>query len=320
MTKTNLTNLKIKKTQAGIRLDKFLAEKFPKYSRQAVKKNILEGNILVNKEKIKPKYILKEGDKISIEISLPGKIILKPNSSIKLNIVYEDKDVVVIDKPAGTVVHPAENFQTSYKTLVNALLAYFPEIKNVGEDKFRPGIVHRLDKETSGLLIVAKNNRTFNYLKEQFQKRKIEKHYLALVAGKLKEEKGVIEKPISRSKKTPTKQMVVEKKFTAKKIKEARTEYSIVKRFKNYTLVKAIPKTGRMHQIRIHFASLGHPIAGDKKYSFKRQKNLLKLDRHFLHAACLKFKLPCGRIIELESKLPKELGNALKALEKEKDL
>ena len=313
-------NLKIKKTQIGIRLDKFLAEKFLQYSRQMIKKNILEGNILVNKEKVKPKYILKEDDKISIKISLPEKNNLKPDPSIKLNIVYEDKDVVVIDKPAGMVVHPAENFKIHHKTLINALLNYFPEIKNVGEDEFRPGIVHRLDKETSGLLIVAKNNQTFDYLKEQFQKRKIEKHYLALVAGKLKKEKGVIEKPISRSKKTPTKQMVVGKKSVGGKIREARTEYSVVKKYDGYALVKAIPKTGRMHQIRIHFASLGHPIVGDKKYSFKRQKNLLKLDRHFLHAAYLKFILPCGRIIELESKLPKELENALKTLETEKDL
>ncbi len=314
------TNLKIEKIKAGVRLDKFLAEKFPQYSRQTIKKNISEGNILVNKEKVKPKYILKEDDKISIKISLPEKIILKPDSSIKLNIVYKNKDVIVIDKPAGMLVHPVENSKINHKTLVNALLAYFPKIKNVGEDKFRPGIVHRLDKETSGLLIVAKNNQAFNYLKEQFQKRKIEKHYLALVAGKLKKEKGVIEKPISRSKKTPTKQMIVEKNFTAKKIKEAKTEYNVVKRFDDYTLVKAIPKTGRMHQIRIHFASIGHPIIGDKKYSFKRQKKLLKLDRHFLHAAYLKFILPCGRMIELKSKLPKELEIALKTLEDRKDL
>ncbi len=313
-------NLKVEKTQKGIRLDKFLAEKFLQHSRQVIKKNILEGNILVNKEKVKPKYILKENDKISIKISLPEKNHLKSDASTKLDIVYEDKDVIVIDKLAGMIVHPAENFQADCKTLVNVLLNYFPEIKNVGEDKFRPGIVHRLDKETSGLLIVAKNNQAFDYLKEQFQKRKIEKHYLALIVGKLKKEKGVIEKSISRSKKTPTKQMVVEKNFTAKKIKEARTEFNVVKRFNDYTLVKAIPKTGRMHQIRIHFASIGHPIAGDKKYSFKRQKNLLKLNRHFLHAAYLKFILPCGRMIELESKLPKELEKALKTLKDGKDL
>ena len=314
------TNLKIKKIQAGIRIDKFLAGKFLQYSRQVIKKNISEGNILVNEERAKPKYVLKENDKILVKISLPEKNNLKSDSSIKLNIAYEDKDVIVIDKPAGVVVHSTENSKINHKILVNALLNYFPEIKNVGEDKFRPGIVHRLDKETSGLLVVAKNNQTFNYLKEQFQKRKIEKHYLALVAGKLKKEKGIIEKPISRSKKTPTKQMVVEKKLVGGKIREAKTEYEVVKRFNNYTLAKAIPKTGRMHQIRIHFASIGHPIAGDKKYSFKRQKNLLKLDRHFLHAEYLKFILPCGRMIELKSKLPKELETALKTLEIEEYL
>ena len=308
-------NLKIKKIQAGVRLDKFLSEKISRYSRQMIKKNILEGNVLVDRKKVKPKYVLKENDKISVKISLPEKIILKPDSSIKLNIVYEDKDVIVINKPAGMVVHSTENSKINHKILVNALLNYFPKIKNVGEDKFRPGIVHRLDKETSGLLIVAKNNQAFDYLKEQFQKRKIEKRYLALVVGKLKKEKGVIEKAIGRSKKTPTKQMIVEKKSIGGKIREAKTEYNVVKRFNDYTLVKAIPKTGRMHQIRIHFASIGHPIAGDKKYSFKKQKNLLKLDRHFLHAAYLKFKLPCGRMIELESKLPGELEKAIKVME-----
>jgi len=309
---TEKLHLKVKEIQAGIRLDKFLTEEFPQYSRQWIKKDILEGNVLVNRKKIKPKYILKENDKISVKISLPQKIDLRQDPSIKLNIVYEDKDVLVIDKPAGLVVHPSEKYKNG--TLVNALLNYFPKIKNVGEDKFRPGIVHRLDKETSGLLIVAKNNQAFRYLKEQFQKRKIEKHYLALVTGKLKKEKGVIKKPISRSKKTPTKQTIAEKNLTTRKIKKARTEYKVIKRFENYTLVKAIPKTGRMHQIRVHFANLGYPIAGDKKYSFKRQKNLLKLDRHFLHASYLKFKLSDGKIIEIESKLPEKLRKILSYL------
>lgn len=210
-------NLKIKKIQAGIRLDKFLSEKILRYSRQMIKRNILEGNVLVDRKKVKPKYVLKENDKISVKISLPEKIILKPDSSIKLNIVYEDKDVIVINKPAGMVVHSTENSKINHKILVNALLNYFPKIKNVGEDKFRPGIVHRLDKETSGLLIVAKNNQAFDYLKEQFQKRKIEKRYLALVVGKLKKEKGVIEKAISRSKKRRQNKWLLRKNQSAGK-------------------------------------------------------------------------------------------------------
>jgi 23S rRNA pseudouridine1911/1915/1917 synthase len=307
------TNLEVKKNQKGLRLDVFLSKKFPRYSRQQIKKNILKANVLVNGGKSKPSYILKEGDKISVKISLPEKISLEPDFSIKLKIICEDKDVIVVDKPAGLVVHPTANLASRSGTLVNALLAYFPEIKNVGEDELRPGIVHRLDKETSGPLIVAKNNQAFKFLKEQFQKRKIEKRYLALVSGSLKEKKGVIEKPIGRSKKTPLRQAVA-KGILTEKTKEARTEYKVIRNSKDYTLVEAVPKTGRMHQIRVHFASIGHPLAGDKKYAFKRQRPPEGLERHFLHANYLKFKSPCGRMIELESKLPEDLKNVLNKL------
>ena len=304
--------LKIKKNETGIRLDSFLAGKLFEYSRQWIKKNILEGNILVNGKEVKPKYIFKKNDKISVNISLPKKINLEPDGSIKLDVVWENENVAVINKPAGLVVHPSDAHKSG--TLVNAILARWPSLRNVGEDKFRPGIVHRLDKDTSGFLLIAKNNKVFKYLKEQFQKRKIEKRYLALAYGQIDEKQGIIKKSIERSKKIPTKQKTVDIENETDRSKKAETRYKVIKKFHHYTLVEAIPKTGRMHQIRVHFASLGHPLAGDKKYSFKRQKQMERLNRHFLHAAYLKFKLPDGEIIEIKSELPKDLNNFLKKI------
>jgi 23S rRNA pseudouridine1911/1915/1917 synthase len=234
---------------------------------------------------------------------------LKVNPSIKLKIVYEDKDVIIIDKPAGLTVHPVKSKQND--TLVNGLIAYYPAIKNVGDDFLRPGIVHRLDKDTSGLMIIAKNNRTFEYLKKQFQEKKIEKKYLALVNGKVKDKKGIITKAISLSKKDRRKRSVL----LDDKAKKAWTEYRVLKSFQEYTLLEVIPKTGRTHQIRVHLASIGHPIAGDKQYKFKRQPCPTNLSRQFLHAYYLKLQLPNGKMIEFKSELPEDLKEVLNKLE-----
>jgi len=241
--------------------------------------------------------------------------------NMKIPIVYEDENVLVIDKPAGLIVHPIKNskFQipnTKPSTLVKWLLQRYPEIKNVGENKLRPGIVHRLDKDTSGLMVVAKNNKTFFYLKEQFKKRLIKKKYIALVYGKLKEKKGIITKSISKSWKKGRQTTT-----PMGKSKEAITRYKVLKEFypkalpgsgdKTFTLIEVIPETGRTHQIRVHLASIGHPIAGDEKYKFKRQPKIENLKRQFLHANYLKFSLPTGKILKLESKLPKDLKKVL---------
>ena len=228
---------------------------------------------------------------------------------IKLKIIYEDKDIIVINKPAGLVVHPLKPEQDD--TLVNELLAYCPEIKNVGDDPLRPGIVHRLDKDTSGLMLIAKNNQAFEYFKKQFQERKIEKKYIALVHGKVKDKKGIITKAISLSRKDHKKRSAL----FDEKAKKARTEYKVLKYYKNYTLLEVFPKTGRTHQIRIHLASIGHPIVGDKQYKFKRQVCPKGLYRQFLHAHYLKFRMLNGKIAKFKSKLPEDLENILKSSE-----
>lgn len=221
-----------------------------------------------------------------------------------MKIIYENNNIIVIDKPAGLLVHPTHKQEKD--TLVDWILSRYPEIKNVGE-KSRPGIVHRLDRDTSGLLIIAKNNDSFNYLKKQFQDRKIEKTYLALVVGKLKEKKGVITKTISLSKKDYKRRSTLLDAHS----KPARTEYKVIKEYKDYSLLEAKPKTGRTHQIRIHLSSIGHPIAGDKQYKHKRQPTPDNLTRHFLHAQHLKFQLSNGRIVEFKSELPKDLKEVI---------
>ncbi len=225
-----------------------------------------------------------------------------------MKIIYEDKNIIVINKPADLIVHP--NNPEQKNTLVDELLAYCPEIKNVGNDPMRPGIVHRLDKDTSGLIIIAKNNHSFAYLKKQFSERKIVKKYLALVHGQVKDEKGIITKSISFSKKDRKKRSAL----LDEKSKKAWTEYKVVKRFKKYTLLEIIIKTGRTHQIRVHLSSIGHPIAGDKQYKFKRQLLPENLNRQFLHASYLKFKLPDGKIMEFKLDLPEDLKNVLQNL------
>lgn len=227
---------------------------------------------------------------------------------LHMNIIYQDKDIVVIDKPANLTVHPIKKGQTN--TLVDKLIALYPEIRNVGDDPLRPGIVHRLDKDTSGLMIITKNNQAFEYFKEQFQQKKIIKKYLALVHGKVKDQKGTVTKSISLSKKDHRKRSAL----LSDKSKAAWTEYKVKQTFKDYTLLEVTPKTGRTHQIRIHLASIGHPIAGDKQYSFKRQSPPKNLIRQFLHAYHLKFKLPSGKIIELKSELAQDLKQILESI------
>ncbi|MEK7578242.1 MAG: RNA pseudouridine synthase [Patescibacteria group bacterium] len=241
-------------------------------------------------------------------------IKLEPDKNIPLSIVYEDENVVVLNKQAGISVHPSINEPQG--TLANALIAKYPKIKNVGEDPLRPGIVHRLDKDTSGLLVVAKTQKTFEFLKKEWQEGRVIKKYLALVWGHPKED-GEIVSELTRSLKDFRKRMVIrpeKQKDKEVKGKLAVTGYKVVKKFRNFSLVEVNPKTGRMHQIRVHFAFLGHPVIGDKIYGKNKEKPE-GLTRQFLHAFYLKFSLPAGPFA-FEIDLPDDLKQVLAKLDK----
>lgn len=219
-------------------------------------------------------------------------------------IIFQNKDFIVVDKPAGLTVHSGVN--TNGPTLVDFLLEKFPEIKGVGDDpKIRPGIVHRLDKETSGVMVVARNQKAFGHFKNLFKNRKIEKKYLALVHGKLKEKSGRIEGEMGRSKKDFRKQALVRGKISVRKERYSLTHYKVLKDFDDYSLLEVRPATGRMHQIRVHLHSIGHPVVGDEKYIFKKHKNI-SASRMMLHARSIRFTGPDDEKYFFESQTPKE--------------
>lgn len=218
-------------------------------------------------------------------------------------IIYQDSDVLAVNKPAGLLVHPIRGKKPE-PTLVDWLLKKFPEVKSVGDDpETRPGIVHRLDKETSGVMIIARHQKAFEYLKNLFQTRQMKKTYLALVWGKVKERSGLIEKPLGIKTGSVKRTARVE---NAKMVKEAKTVYRVKRYFDGFTLLEVEPLTGRTHQIRVHLASIGHPIAGDTLYTKRLAPN--GLTRMFLHAESIELTLPSGARIKLSAELPPELS------------
>lgn len=224
-------------------------------------------------------------------------------------LIYQDENFLAVNKPAGLLVHGVAGKVLKEPTLADWLIKNFPEVKGVGDDPAnRPGIVHRLDKETSGVMIVAKNQKTFDYLKSQFQEHKVRKTYLALAVGRVKDKTGRIDLPIGLKSGT-TKRTVTAKKM--KMVKEAVTDYEVKKYLeigeREFTLLAVTPRTGRTHQIRVHLAAIGHPIVGDKLYGGRRTE-LAGLDRQFLHAQSIEFVSPSGRRLRLEADLPAELA------------
>lgn len=311
------------------RLDKFLATKIKEFSRSQLQRAIQNGAVKINGHfVVKPGFRLRKNDRIVVLeeklISPKEEFKIEPDKNIQLKIIYEDNNIVVINKPAGLLTHPTLK---EYKhTLVNALISRYPDITNVGESSMRPGIVHRLDKDTSGLLIIAKNQEAFYFIKEQFLERTVEKKYLALVDGIPKNKEGIIEYAIRPSKHYRLKKIAVKPSFakamagkkegkkSASKISEraAKTYYKVIKTFNDkFALLEVEPKTGRTHQIRVHLASIGYPIIGDTLYGSKIK---LPKHRHFLHAYYLKFILPKNQPIILETDLPEDLKNALAGL------
>jgi 23S rRNA pseudouridine1911/1915/1917 synthase len=286
---------------AGVRLDRFIAENCPELTRTHAQKLIADGFITVNGREAKPSLRLDSGDKVDIAVPSTPPSPLAPEP-IPLNIIYEDEDLLVVDKPPGLTVHPAPGHPDH--TLVNALLSHVPHLSQMG-DFLRPGIVHRLDKDTSGLMIVAKNKLAQMNLIEQFRTRSITKAYLALVRGSLAPEEGIIDAAIGRDSSNRKRMAVV------KEGRPARTQYQVVKYINDYTLLEIMPETGRTHQIRVHLAAIGYPVVGDAVYGVKSPH----LSRQFLHACRLGFKLPSsGEYVEFKSELPEDLAQALKEI------
>jgi len=285
--------------EPGVRLDKYVAEKCPELSRSQAQKLVADGNITVNDRVAKSGVKLHVGDRVKITLPPPPPSPLSPEA-IPLNIIYEDNDLLVIDKPAGLPIHPAPGHYSH--TLVNAILSYVPSLPE-SDDSLRPGIVHRLDKDASGVMVVAKNSGAQANLINQFKTRSVVKAYLALVKGHLTPGEGVIEAPIGRDPRHRKRMAVVAEG------KEARTNYHVVKYIGDYTLVEVRPETGRTHQIRVHLSAIGYPVVGDSVYGVKSPL----LSRPFLHACRLGFKLPStGEDAEFTSNLPPDLEQALK--------
>lgn len=301
-------NYIIEKEDASKRLDVFLSEKIEDATRSYIKTLIDDGKITVNLAKVKAGYKLKIGDSIDVEI-VEKKLENIVAEDIPLDIVYEDDDIIIVNKPKGMVVHPANGNYTG--TMVNSLMNSHKDNLSSINGVIRPGIVHRIDKDTSGILVVAKNDNAHKKLSEQFKVHSIKRKYIALVKGIIKEDKLTIDRPIGRSIKDRKKMAVTEKNS-----RRAITHISVLKRFysSNVTLIEAELETGRTHQIRVHMAYLHHPLVGDEVYGKKDSK--FKVNGQMLHAKYLGFIHPTsGKFVEFDSPLPEYFSSILMSLE-----
>jgi 23S rRNA pseudouridine1911/1915/1917 synthase len=287
---------------AGRRLDHWLHQQLPEYSRSRIQEWIKSGHVRLNGGDARASHALRDGDSVEVEPVAPPPLDAVAED-IPLVVLYEDDDVVAIDKPAGMVVHAGAGVHSG--TLVNALVHRFGQLSGVG-GALRPGIVHRLDRFTSGVLLVAKNDAAHRKLAEQFAGREIEKHYLTLVHGSPARETGRIDRPIARD---PVRRV----RMTAR-LDEGRaawSEYRVLRRFAKFTFVEVKIGTGRTHQIRVHLSSIGHPVAGDTLYGAPKQE----FGRYFLHAHRIRFRQPTsGKEIEVVSPLPADLEAWLESL------
>ena len=290
------------RAEQGTRLDRFVADRLPDLSRGTVQKLIDAGNVLVDGIARKPKFRMTPGEVVTVDVPPPAPDEILPDP-IPLDIVYEDHDIIAIDKPAGLVVHPAPGHLRG--TLANALVAHVPGISVGGSN--RPGIVHRLDKDTSGLIVAAKTDRGRGALVAQWADKSVEKTYLALVSGVVEENEATIDAPIGRDPKNRQRMGV------ARGGRPAVTHFRVLERFRDATLLEVQIETGRTHQIRVHLAFIGHPVVGDAVYGRQRPTDP-NVDRQFLHAAALALDLPDGRRVRWTSPLPADLEAALSEL------
>ncbi|MGN1310638.1 MAG: RluA family pseudouridine synthase [Clostridia bacterium] len=289
------------------RLDKYIADKNNKLSRAIIQKMIAEEKILVNGKKTKNSYKVNTGDIIKIEESAPKEDFKLKPQKMDLDIIYEDNDIIIVNKEKGMVVHPGNGNPDG--TLANAVLERCKESLSGIGGTIRPGIVHRIDKDTSGLVIIAKNDNAHINISKQIQERKVTKTYIALVRGNIKEKEATINMPIGRSMQDRKKMAVT------KKGKEAITHFKVLKRYDGFTLLELKIETGRTHQIRVHMAEIGYPIVGDTVYS--NGKNPFNITGQMLHAAKLEFVHPTtNQKVTFEAPLPEYFSNVLKMLEK----
>ncbi|MFH1926691.1 MAG: RluA family pseudouridine synthase [Chloroflexota bacterium] len=292
------------------RLDHFVVKELSGVSRSQIQRLIRQGLISVNGHAVKPGYLLREGDQVKVLIPADETWELVPVDT-PVDVLYDNEDVIIVNKPAGMPVHPSYGHRRD--TLLNALLAQYPDLNRM-EDKLRPGIVHRLDMDTSGVLVVARNEEARLFLQAQFKARTTKKVYVALVEGHLTPRHGAIEAPIGRDPKYRRRMAVVRKHG-----KEARTEYRVQEWVSSYTLLEVRPLTGRTHQIRVHLASIGHPVAGDAVYGSRKTSRLFP--RHFLHAQRISIILP-GAFEQrsFEAELAEDLQEVLDKLRAETPL
>lgn len=305
----NKKEYKINEDLVGLRLDKAITIKDNSISRMTVQRLIDEENILVNSKKVKSSYKLNLNDVVTIVKPEAKEVEIKPEN-IPLDIVYEDNDILVINKQKGLVVHPGNGNPDG--TLVNAIMAKCKDSLSGIGGEIRPGIVHRIDKDTSGLLIVAKNDKAHINVSDQIKNHEVKKTYIALIRGKIKENSATIDMPISRSTKDRTKMAV------SKNGKKAVTHIKVIERFKNYTLLEVNIETGRTHQIRVHLSQIGYPIVGD--YVYSNGKNPFGVEGQMLHSYRLEFKHPItGKDMDLKAELPEYFEKVLEELRGEEN-
>ena len=300
--RSSMNSRELRAERDARRLDQYLSHLDLGLSRAQTQRLIQDGWVLLNGVVPRASDRVRLGDRIVVTIPPPAPSGLAPQP-IPISIVYEDGELVVVNKPAGLTVHPSPGHPS--QTLVNALVAIYPDLPGIGGQQ-RPGIVHRLDKDTSGLMMVAKTDRAHHHLSRQIKERHIHKGYLALVIGSLAQREGLIEAPIARDPRHRKRMAVVQGG------REARTRFRILRHLNGFTLVEVFPETGRTHQIRVHFASLGHPLVGDALYGGKS----VLLPHHFLHAHILGFSYPVGgKYMEFTAPLPHKLEGLLASLD-----
>ncbi|MFA4873193.1 MAG: RluA family pseudouridine synthase [Patescibacteria group bacterium] len=319
----------------GKRLDKFLVEKLPEQSRVAIQRDIKAGRWVVEGKSMTPHYALKEGQKVEEVKQIADQrgssrlVLSRINADVKISIIAETDDYLIVDKPAGIAVHAAPGIHGA--TLIDLLLPRYPELRKIGGDPSRPGIVHRLDKLVSGVMIIARTPQAFDYFSRAFRERKIEKEYHALVAGTFVNDHGEIALPLTRSTSPrrrgtmtalPHKRRSQTDAETLKishNAREALTRFEVARRFPRLTFLKVFPKTGRTHQIRVHLAAIGHPIIGDPLYGGKARRQIkTTLNRPFLHASSLTFTDLQGEVKTYHAPLPVELQQVYTLLQRSK--